>query len=556
MSAAAPVAPPGDPVNREFLRTHRTPLLALALSAALLCAYGQLFRNQFVSYDDLKYVVENPLVKSGLTLEGVRWAFTSMHDANWFPLTLLSHMLDVELFGTSPAGHHGVNLLLHVLTTLLLFLFLQRTTGASGRSAVAAALFALHPLRVESVAWAAERKDVLSALFGLLTILAYLRYVRQPGLGRYLAVALLLALGLMAKPMLVTLPLALVLLDAWPLYRLTLLEPPPDSPLAGVPRITLVRSLLEKLPLLLLSVASSVVTVIVQHQGGSLDPAAVATFGYNLASALVGYAAYLGKLFWPAGLAVFYPLPQGFSTGEVVGSLLLLAVLSLICLWRWRQTPWLAVGWLWFLGTLVPVSGLVRVGAQFIADRYTYLPSIGIAVIVAWGGWSLLGRLRYRTEIAAPLTGAVLLLLGVLTWIQVGYWQNTITLFERALAVTQRNWLAHNNLAAALIKAGRLPEAHRHLTAALRYRPDYASAVTNLGVIAGKVGNTPQAIAYYRQAIEMNPQEVDAHFNLGLSYLGSGAHDLAMAEYRALLPIAPAQAERLLMFISYARQMP
>lgn len=539
---------------REFPRAYRTPLLALALIAALVFAYGRLFRNQFVSYDDLKYVVENPLVQAGLTLEGVRGVFTATHDANWFPLTLLSHMLDVELFGTNPAGHHGVNLLLHGATTLLLFLFLQWTTGAAGRSAVAAAFFALHPLRVESVAWAAERNDVLSGLFGLLTILSYLRYVRRPGLGRYLAVAFLLALGLMSKPMLVTLPLVLVLLDAWPLYRLTLVVPPPDSPLAGIPRITLVRSLLEKAPLLLLSAASSVVTVIVQHQGGALDPASVATFGYNLAAAVVGYATYLGKIFWPVGLAVFYPLPQGFSTGAVAGCLLLLAVISLLCLGRWRQSPYLAVGWLWFLGTLVPVSGLVRAGAQFVADRYTYLPSIGIALIVAWGGWSLLARLRYRAEIVAPVTVAMLLLLGVLTWIQVGYWQNTITLFERALAVTQRNWLAHNNLAATLINVGRLEEAQGHLTEVLRFRPEHAGAVTNLGVIAGRQGKNPESIAYYRKAIAMNPREVDAHFNLGLAYLGD-ADELALDEYRALLAVDPGKARQLLMFISSARQL-
>jgi len=543
-------------VYHSVIKAHGRFLLALALITALLFAYGGLFRNQFVSYDDLKYVVENPHVRAGLTMEGVRWAFTTSMDANWFPLTILSHMLDVELFGTNPAGHHGINLLLHGSTTLLLFLFLLRTTGAAGRSAVAAALFALHPLRVESVAWAAERKDVLSAFFALLTLLSYLRYVRRPGLGRYLVVAFLLALGLMAKPMLVTLPLMLMLLDAWPLYRLTLVEPPPDSPLAGIPRITLVRSLLEKTPLLLLSTASSVLTIIVQRRGGSLECAAASSFGYNLSHAVVGYATYLRQLFWPAGLAVFYPLPPEFSAGAVAGSLLLLAASSFLCLSRWRQAPWLATGWLWFLGALVPVCGLVRVGAQFTADRYTYLPSIGIAIIVAWGGWSLAARLPRRTAIVSTVTATALLLLGALTWVQVGYWQNTITLFERAAVVTQRNWLAHNNLGAALIQANRLEEARDHLTTAIHFRPDYASAYSNLGVVAGRLGNNPQAIAYYRKAIELNPLEIDARLNLGIAYLGSDKPDLAQAEYRALLPIAPAQAQQLLMFISYARRMP
>ena len=543
-------------VYHSVIKAHGRFLLALALITALLFAYGGLFRNQFVSYDDLKYVVENPHVRAGLTMEGVRWAFTTSMDANWFPLTILSHMLDVELFGTNPAGHHGINLLLHGSTTLLLFLFLLRTTGAAGRSAVAAALFALHPLRVESVAWAAERKDVLSAFFALLTLLSYLRYVRRPGLGRYLVVAFLLALGLMAKPMLVTLPLMLMLLDAWPLYRLTLVEPPPDSPLAGIPRITLVRSLLEKTPLLLLSTASSVLTIIVQRRGGSLESAAASSFGYNLSHAVVGYATYLGQLFWPAGLAVFYPLPPEFSAGAVAGSLLLLAASSFLCLSRWRQAPWLATGWLWFLGALVPVCGLVRVGAQFTADRYTYLPSIGIAIIVAWGGWSLAARLPRRTAIVSTVTATALLLLCALTWVQVGYWQNTITLFERAAVVTQRNWLAHNNLGAALIQANRLEEARDHLTTAIHFRPDYASAYSNLGVVAGRLGNNPQAIAYYRKAIELNPLEIDARLNLGIAYLGSDKPDLAQAEYRALLPIAPAQAQQLLMFISYARRMP
>ena len=257
---------------------------------------------------------------------------------------------------------------------------------------------------------------------------------------------------------------------------------------------------------------------------------------------MVGYATYLRQLFWPAGLAVFYPLPPEFSAGAVAGSLLLLAASSFLCLSRWRQAPWLATGWLWFLGALVPVCGLVRVGAQFTADRYTYLPSFGIAIIVAWGGWSLAARLPRRTAIVSTVTATALLLLGALTWVQVGYWQNTITLFERAAVVTQRNWLAHNNLGAALIQANRLEEARDHLTTAIHFRPDYASAYSNLGVVAGRLGNNPQAIAYYRKAIELNPLEIDARLNLGIAYLGSDKPDLAQAEYRALLPIAPAQA--------------
>lgn len=421
----------------------RPPLLlggALALLTVL--AFLPSLGNGYVILDDPLYVTSNPEVRQGITREGAVWALTANVANNWHPLTVLSHMLDVEVFGLPPAGHHLTSLLLHLAGVLLLFEALRRMTGAVHRSALVAALFAVHPTRVESVAWISERKDVLSGLFFMLALLAYLGWVRRPSAGRYLLVALALTLGLAAKPMLVTLPCVLLLLDFWPLGR------------RGLGRL-----IREKIPLFALSAASCLVTL--HYQKTSMAPLDVLPWDLRLANAAVSYATYLGKAFLPRNLAVLYPFPMEIPAWKTAGAVLLLAAVTALAVWRARKSPWLLVGWLWFLGTLVPVIGLVQVGRQAMADRYTYLPFIGLFLAVVWG----LAELTERRGALRPVLGAlaILVILGLvgMTRAQTRHWRDGVTLFRHALAATGDNPLARRGLAKALA-AARKEGAHGH----------------------------------------------------------------------------------------------
>jgi hypothetical protein len=405
-------------------------------------------------------VVSNPHVRAGITLPGLAWALTANVASNWHPLTMLSHMLDCQLFGLDPAGHHGTSLLLHLANVLLLFAVLWRMTGAAGRGAMVAALFAVHPTHVESVAWIAERKDVLSTLLWILAMGAWARYARHPSLGRYLLVALLMALGLAAKPMVVTLPFALLLLDVWPLERLAL----------GWKRL-----IAEKLPLLALSVASSLVTL--HYQQGSLAAPGVVPGSLRAANALVSYADYLGKIFLPRNLAVFYPIPPAIPAWKIAGAALLLILLTVFALWRVRREPWLLTGWLWFLGTLVPVIGLVQVGRQAMADRYTYIPSIGLFLALVWGAAELGKKHRAVLAMAAVV---LILALAAVTRVQIGYWSDSVTLYRHALAVTSDNYLAHLGLAKALAGEKDWTGAAEQYQAALALRPRMIEARAGL----------------------------------------------------------------------------
>jgi hypothetical protein len=478
--------------------------LSLVLGAGLvlltLAAYLPALRNGFVNLDDGFYVTANPQVRQGITAASVAWALTANVANNWHPLTLLSHLLDVQLFGLDPAGHHATSLLLHLANVLLLFAVLRGMTrgmtGAPWRSAMVAALFAVHPAHVESVAWVAERKDVLSALFWILAMGAYGRYARRPSPGRYLLVALMMILGLTAKPMVVTLPFALLLLDVWPLERLGL----------GWKRL-----IVEKLPLLALSAAASLVTL--RYQRTSLAPLDLVPWSFRLANAAVSYASYLGKLLLPRNLAVFYPIPLAIPAWQVAGAAVLLAALTAFAVWKARQAPWLLVGWLWFLGTLVPVIGLVQVGRQAMADRYTYLPSIGLFVAIVWGIAELAGDsvgteafflplqgearrgpqrsgLRSAPLLASPRSGwrktlkvaamAVIALLATGTWMQAGTWKDSITLYHHALAVTRGNYVAHVGLAKALVAKQDWAGAAEQYRAALALRPGLREARAGL----------------------------------------------------------------------------
>jgi tetratricopeptide (TPR) repeat protein len=492
------------------------------LAGLTLAALGRVSGNGFIEdFDDDEYVTRNPAVKAGLTPAGARWALTAFHSHNWHPLTWLSLQADTSLWGRGPWGYHLTNLLLHTANVVLLFTLLYRTTGAAARSATVAGLFAVHPLHVESVAWVSERKDVLCGLFFLLTLLAYVRYALRPGWGRYLAVVGLFALGLLAKPMLVTLPCVLLLLDYWPLGRLW----PPDTPAAGEKpapaRASPGRLVLEKLPLLVLAVGCSAATLAAQErivQDWEDFPARA-----RLLNALVAYATYLVQAVWPVRLAFFYPHPgSAVPAGEVAGAVLLLVALSALAAWGTRRHRYLTVGWLWYLGMLVPVIGLVQVGLQGHADRYTYLPLVGVFLMLAWGGADLLARWRVPRAVAAAGGAAVVGVCAVLAWHQADSWRDSPTLWQHALDVTADNYLAHHKLGLLLLKAGEPAEARRHFEAALRIKPELAATHAALARAYEEEGRPDEAIASLQEALRLDPRLGAARRALARLYVGQG----------------------------------
>ena len=490
--------------------------ICLVLAAVTFVAYIQLQSHDFLNYDDNLYITDNPRVRSGLSQESIVWAFTATYAANWHPLTWLSHMLDCELYGLNPKGHHLTNLLLHVTNALLLFLVLFRMTGAPWRSIFVAALFAIHPLHVESVAWVAERKDVLSTLFWILTIWAYAHYADRPGLNRYLLVLLLFALGLMAKPMLVTLPFVLLLIDYWPLGRLRLAQliPATSSENQGTPVFSLI---LEKVPLLALTAVSILVTVLAQQKGSGLAPVDLIPIKARFLNTPVSYVGYIAKMVWPRNLAVFYPHPgSDLETWQAAGAAILLVCITLAVIWTRRRHPYLIVGWLWYLGTLVPVIGLVQVGLQAMADRYTYVPLVGLFIMVAWGVPEILKGWRHGLTLLAVSTSIVFLAFTVCTWSQLRHWRNSITLFTQALNVTSNNYVAHLNLGLALRVKGNLDDAIYHYNEALRIKPNYALAHNNLGVALKNKGQIREAMYHYIEALQINPDYAQAHNNMGV----------------------------------------
>ena len=507
----------------------RAPAVCLVLAAITFVVFGQTAGFRFVNYDDDKYVYDNPVVAQGLTFKGIVWAFTSIHASNWHPLTWLSHELDCQLYGLNPAGHHLTNVLLHTATVITLFLVLRQMTGVLWRSAFVAAVFAIHPLRAESVAWVAERKDVLSGLFFMLTIGAYVRYARRPwSAARYGLVVLLFAMGLMCKPMLVTLPLVLLLLDYWPLQRVG------PRKLPGL--------VLEKLPLLALSAAACVATLLAQNR--AMQSNELYSLPLRCANALVTCMVYLGRMVWPAGLAVFYPYPQnGLPPWEVALAGTLLAGLSAVAWARRRKQPWMLVGWLWYLVMLLPVVGIIQVGDQAHADRYTYLPQIGIYVAVTWlaAEWGAkwhAGRLAFGSIMTAALAVFI-----VCAWIQTGYWKNSENLWTHALGCTTRNYIAHGRLGDALRDEGRVDDAINHYQEALKIKPGAAEFRNNLGTALQQEGKVDEAIAQYQEALQIKPNEAEMRYNLGNALLQKGRVDEAAADYQKALQIKPDYAE-------------
>ncbi len=508
----------------------RVAALCLALAAITFAVFGQTAHHEFIGADDPEYVYENPIVAQGLTPQGIVWAFTGVHVDNWHPLTWLSHMLDCQLYGLHPGGHHVTNVLLHTATVILLFLVLRQMTGALWRSAFVAAVFAIHPLRVESVAWVAERKDVLSGLFFMLTLGAYARHARRPwSWGHYGLVALLFALGLMCKPMLVTLPLVLLLLDYWPLQR---------AESAG-------KLVLEKLPLLALSGAGCVITLLAQS--GAIQSTETVSLPLRFANALVTCVVYLGQMVWPAGLALFYPHPQkGLPAWEVGLAGTLLAGLSVVAWKERRRQPWLLMGWVWYLVMLLPVLGIIQVGAQAHADRYTYLPQIGIYVAVTWlvAEWRVRGLQHgpFRVALGSLMTGIIAVLM-VCAWKQAAYWKDGETLWTRSLACTTGNSVAHLNFGTALLNKGRVDDAIIHYQEALQIKPDYADAHFNLGIALAQKGRVEEAVTQYQQALQIKPDYAEAHLNLGNALAQKGRVDDAITQYQEALQINPNYTE-------------
>jgi tetratricopeptide (TPR) repeat protein len=538
-----------------------TPALVNAIVAIFLLvivwiAFGQVLRHEFVDYDDHAYVDLNPIVTSGLTPGGIQWAFTHVHASNWHPLTTISHMLDCQLYGLQPWGHHLTNILLHAAAAILLFLALRELTGGLWPSLFVAAIFAVHPLRVESVAWVSERKDVLSGVFFMLTLWSYARYARSngPSSFRYITVVVFFAFGLMCKPTLVTLPFVLLLLDFWPLGR----TQPSSSRARGITasqcqrRNTWSWLVIEKVPLFVLSAASCVATLLAQKQ--ALELSLKPPLGERVGNALVSYAMYLGQMIWPARLAVLYPYPEGnLKVLQVVLALLLLLIISAaVFLWR-KKYPFLVTGWLWYLGMLVPMIGIVQVGSQVRADRYTYLPQIGLYLLVAWGGMELFHRWHRSREV---LTVAAVLAVAALTagsYFQTSYWRDTETLWKHAIATTSNNYIAHVNLAHALSQSGRFDEAIAECREALKIKPDLAAAHNNLGdaLIQNKQGGgtvpgqnaLDEAIGHFRAALQIKPDFMQARSNLGNVLLQKGQVDEAIAQFRKTLEIEPNDAE-------------
>jgi len=518
----------------------RNPIVCLLLAVVTLALYNPVNRHPFVNYDDDRYVINNPHVRQGLTADTFTWALTATEQANWHPLTWMSHALDCSLFRLNPAGHHFTSILLHAVNMILLFLLLMWATERLGPSLFVAALFAIHPINVESVAWVAERKNVLCTMFFFFTLWAYGWYARKPHWKRYLAVAALFAAGLASKPMVITLPFVLLLLDYWPLARVREASAEASKTLPTFPWSRLA---LEKLPLLALSAASAVITMQAQQTGGAVRTTAEVSFGARIATAVWAYAMYLWKMVWPARLAPFYPRPgDSLAAWQVlVASVVLLAITALV--WRLRARRYLLVGWLWFLGTLVPVIGLVQVGEAAMADRYAYIPLIGIFVMIAFGAadWAEQKKFGFWTAVPAVV---ILIALALTTHRQIGYWQSNYDLWSHTLAVTENNFVAENNLGGALILEDREEEAHPHFEAAARINPKDPMSRGNLGIYFQKHGQMLKAVTQYEAAVELTSDPgllAQTYANLGSAQRVMGEDEPAHKSFEQSLRCNPNQ---------------
>ncbi|MCX6224009.1 MAG: tetratricopeptide repeat protein [Bacteroidia bacterium] len=506
------------------LKKKYTYLVVIFLIVASCAAFGRILGNDFINFDDNKYITENYHVQSGINQESIKWAFTTTY-FYWHPLTWLSHTLDWSLFGANASGHHLVSMLLHIGAVIFLFLFLYKTTNNLWPAAFAAAFFAIHPLRVESVAWAAERKDILSMFFGMACLYAYAFYAELPKLSKYILCLILFIFSLMSKPMMVTMPFVLMLLDYWPLKRW-------QKSMAG-------RIIWEKVPFLLLTIASSILTFWAQNKGGAVASETILPLITRVDNAVVSYVAYLERTFWPFNLAVFYPYEFSLPLWKVLISAIIIIVITLAVLYYIRKLPFLFVGWFWYLGTLVPLIGLIQAGMQAMADRHTYLPSIGIAIMLAWVLSLLFQSENTRKKILFPAEIASLAILSVLTWQQCSFWKNSITLFSHALQVTKDNYLAHNNRGTAYIGIGQYQRAIDDYNEGIRLNPGYAPAYNNRGNAYIGIGQYQRGIDDYNEAILRKTDFADAYNNRGVAYARLGQYQRVIEEFNKAIHLNP-----------------
>jgi tetratricopeptide (TPR) repeat protein len=548
---AVSFAAANEPTPKAFgisrVTTFERPDLFILFGLAIVTfgIYAQVIGHRFTNFDDLSYITENSMVNRGVTLAGLAWAFTTFHAAYWHPLTWIAHMIDSQLFGMFAGGHLLVNALIHTANTLLVFWFLLRTTHARWPSALVAALFALHPLHVESVAWAAERKDTLSTFFGLLSLIAYTRYAEAPSIRRYAWTGITLALGLLAKPMLVTWPFVILLLDYWPLGRFKGLNGRRRLGSASQSEeATATALVVEKIPLFALAAASAIMTLIAASHGGAVRTLAHETIALRLSNALVSYAKYLLRAFWPNDLAVYYPFPEaGIPAWQIIGAASLLIGITGFCFFQRKIRPYLIVGWLWFLGTLVPVIGLVQVGRQTMADRFFYIPSIGLFIALVFGLADIAERRRVAPWLSAAITGVVLLVLATLTNAQIHRWRDSFALFEHTLAVTPPNLRIEYDLGVTFAESDRYDEAAPHFEKALQIRPDDYMSLLYMGITRFHQGRMPEAIEYARAAIRSQADFPRAHDLLGMALAKQNRNEAALDEMRRAVELAPKDAD-------------
>jgi protein O-mannosyl-transferase len=520
------------PPSRAQSERIKSGIVCIFLATIVWIVFGQTLRHDFINYDDNEYITENVHVLNGLNWPDVKWAFTTGHTGYAHPVTWLTHQFDYQLYGAWAGGHHLTSLVIHTVNSLLLFFLFWRMTRDLWPSAFIAALFAIHPLHVESVAWVAERKDVLSGLFFLLTLHAYVAYAAKPEAWRYLLALCLFVLGILSKPMLVTVPCLLLLLDYWPLRRMTFPASKGDPP----GRFSLGRLILEKVPFALIAAVWSLLTFAFQSTTGVVAKAHLG-FAHRMANAVVSYTMYVWNTFWPEDLALFYPYPRTLPSGAVMVSAALLVLILVLCIAKRRSSPYLMIGWLWFLGMLVPVIGFVQVGEQSRADRYTYLPQIGLCLLATWGTLELFAQWRRGRQVLAVMALVIITGLTTLSHLQASYWQNSETLWHHSLAVTSDNHIAENNLGNELMKKGQLDEAVVHLRKALAIFADYPEAHNNLGYALANKGNWAESITSYRAAVRIRPNYPKAHNNLAISLAELGKTDEALAEFREALRI-------------------
>ena len=529
------------PKQKVISSVRRDLLICLTLFITTITLYWQVTAYDYINFDDPEYVANNLVVKQGISKETITWAFKTTKTANWHPLTWISYLLDVHFFGSTPGLHHLINLLLHATNAVLLFIVFRRMTAGVWSSAIVAALFAIHPLHVESVVWISERKDVLSTLFWILVMWCYTGYAIHKDIKRYLAALVFFSLGLMAKPMLVTLPCILLLLDYWPLDRLHLFREKTDSNKISLSHV--LPLIWEKIPFFVITMASSIVTFIVQKSEGAVKSLDLIPLNLRLANAVDSYISYLKNMIWPYPLAVFYPYPAYYPWWQTIGSLLLLIAMFYLAFRNMKRHPYLLVGWLWYVGSLVPVIGIVQVGSQAMADRYTYVPAIGIFVIFVWGIHELLQH--WHIHKAGIVTATLLLFAALIpaTWVQTTHWKDSTTLFRHAIAVTTDNYLAHSNLAGTYAQNRQFDKAIEHYFEALRVKPDYAMAHNNLGLALVHKGRYSDAIEHYAEALRLNPDYPEAHNNFGIALAQQGSWNEAINHYRKAIQLRPHYAQ-------------